>query len=157
MEIVVKQNWGPRFVVRGDDGQEEVLWGKDLRLVDKEGKGNPHGLQDPYDAMRFHAWNRKRLRKYKTGSLIERRVCNNTVSPTGCSGGSKTTEWKKAKVLRVVRSGGFNNEVYTVALNRSPPLGTHTYTLSHPRTHPHVPTHTHTRARAQTGACTCIV
>ena len=156
MEIVVKQNWGPRFVVRGDDGQEEVLWGKDLRLVDKEGKGNPHGLQDPYDAMRFHAWNRKRLRKYKTGSLIERRVCNNTVSPTGCSGGSKTTEWKKAKVLRVVRSGGFNNEVYTVALNRfPPPRHAHIHSLS--PFHPPTRTHTHTRARAQTGEYTCIV
>ena len=138
MEIVVPQNWGPRFVVRGDDGKEEILWGKDLRLVDKEGKTNPHGLQDPYDAMRFHAWNRKRLRKIKSGSVIERQVCATTVAPPGCSEGIKTTEWKKAKVLRVVRSGCYHDEEYTVPRSRF-----HTHTLTHCNTYTRSRRHTH--------------
>ena len=116
MEIVVPQNWGPRVVVRWDDGKEKVLWGKDLRLVDKEGKTKPHGMHDPYDALRYHAWNRKRLRKIKPGSLIERRVSARTVP--GCSDDTSTKEWKRAKVLRVVRSGCYHDEEYTVTTSR---------------------------------------
>ena len=69
MEIVLQQNWGPRIVVRrDDDNKEEVIWGKDLRLLDKEGKPNPYTLKDPYHVMEYHKWNRKRLRKLKRNS-----------------------------------------------------------------------------------------
>jgi len=52
-QINVRENWGPRFVVRDKDGKEQVLWGKDLRRC----INNPHDLEDPFDSAEYHKYN----------------------------------------------------------------------------------------------------
>ena len=113
--ISVRERWGPRFVVRGGDGKEHIVWGKDIFRC----RDNPHSLEDPYDSKDYHKWNRQRLRKIYSGSLIKCRVPLSSVPPAGCApiNGPKD-EWKTAKVLRVIRSGCFQHVQYTVESSR---------------------------------------
>lgn len=114
-EISVRERWGPRFVIRGDDGKEHIVWGKDIFRC----RENPHSLKDPYDAKEYHKWNRRKLRKIHSGSLIKCRVRLSSVPPAGCAATNvPKEEWKPAKVLRVIRSGCFQHVDYTVASSR---------------------------------------
>ena len=115
VQIFVVEKWGPRFVVRGYDGKEEILWGKDLRRCSE----NPHSIKDPYDAFEHNKWNRKKLVGVKRGTLVSRRVNTSVVAPVGCAVSSHPGgEWKQVKVLRVIRSGCSQTHEYSVSLHR---------------------------------------
>ena len=103
------------MVVRGHDGKEQVLWGKDLRRC----SSNPHSRQDPYDSYLHNKWNRKQLCGVKVGTVVEHRACTVVVPPSGCAARNKPRkEWVKSKVLRVVRSGCTKHIVYSVPTGR---------------------------------------
>ena len=111
-QIRVRENWGPRVVVRGKDGKEEILWGKDLKCcID-----NPHPVGDePYDALAHNKWNREKLRTtVKEGTLVQHLVKSVEVAPAGCTPDSSTAVWRTAKVLRVIRSGSHQDVLYSV-------------------------------------------
>ena len=111
-QIRVREDWGPRVVVRGKDGKEEILWGKYLKCcID-----NPHPVGgEPYDAHAHNKWNREKLRKVKEGTtLVQHLVKPVEVAPAGCTPGSSTAVWRSAKVLRVIRSGSYQDVLYSV-------------------------------------------
>ena len=116
VQIFVLEKWGPRFVVCGDDGKEEILWGKDLRRC----SDNPHPITDPYEAFDHNKWNRKRLVGVGRGTLVSCRVNTSVVAPVGCAVNSHPAggEWKKVKVLRVIRSGCSQTVEYNVPRDR---------------------------------------
>ena len=115
-QLTVREDWGPRVVVRGDDGKEMVLWGKDLLQC----KTNPHSLKDPYTSMAHHKWNRIELRPLKPGLLVQHQRSVSCVPPAGCAESKEDDldPWTKAIVLRVIRSGSTRHVVYSVATPR---------------------------------------
>ena len=60
-EIEVRENWGLRVVVKDKDGQELVVWGRELRRC----ASNKHGIDEPYEARSHHDENRRTLKQIK--------------------------------------------------------------------------------------------
>ena len=119
LQVTVDENFGPRYVVRGRDGKEHVVWGKDLRRCNDPNDANPSTRQGPYESLQHNKWNRNKLRKVKAGSVVEHRVNPVVVPPTGCVAiKNKKDEWVKTKVLRVIRSGSSQKVLYSVPVGR---------------------------------------
>ena len=98
-EIEVRENWGLRVVVMDNNGMEKVVWGQELRRC----SSNPHARDSPYDASKHHKWNRQKLRKLNEGKTVEY---------------PSAKEYVKARVIRVVRGGCWQNVRYTVPVWR---------------------------------------
>ena len=113
-QITVKENFGPRFVVRGRDGTEQIVWGKDLRRC----CDNPHSRADPYGAKQHNKWNRRILQKVKRGTTVQYRVRPVTAPPSGCVEIKESEAWDVTVVLRVIRSGCHQHVQYTVDSDR---------------------------------------
>lgn len=116
IQVTVRENWGPRVVIRGADGKEQIVWGKDLRRCSK----NPHLQGDPYDARAHNKWNRNKLRRVKQGTVVEHLVVSTSVAPpVGCVAlQDKVGVYVKSKVVRVIRRGCWQNVSYSVNPNR---------------------------------------
>ena len=115
IEVTVRENWGLRVVVRGTDGKEHILWGKDLLRCSR----NPHSRTDPYDARAHNKWNRNKLRGVKRGTNVQYTVATPVPPPVGCvSSQDNVGVYVRCKVLRVIRSGCYQNVIYSVNPDR---------------------------------------
>ena len=93
-----------------------MLWGHELRRCEK----NPNSFHDPYDALTYHKWNRKKLRKIKPGSTIEYKPTIDHNPPADAAPVTNThnNDWVTAKVLRVVRNCNIRSRTISVPTNR---------------------------------------
>ena len=111
IQVTVRENWGLRVVVRGTDGKEQILWGKDLLRCSK----NPHSRIDPCAAREHNKWNRNQLRKVKRGTVVDHLVATSVPPPVGCVAlPDKAGVYAKSKVVRVIRSGCWQNVSYSL-------------------------------------------
>ena len=113
-QITVRENWGMRVVVQGEDGKEQILWAKHARCCNT----NPHSVQDPYDAYAHNKWNRAALRKVTVGTVVRHLRKAQSVPPTGCAPDNSTSVWETSIVVRVIRSGSHQYVNYSVAAER---------------------------------------
>ena len=101
-EVTVRENFGLHVVILDKDGKEQVLRLDQLRRCEYNPNTNRH---DPSVTAKFHRWNRKQLvaNPIHVGTTIQYR-CDK--------------EWKKARVVRLIRGNNARDITYTVSKER---------------------------------------